>query len=124
MTGVRFQPERFANPVYLLNLLYLGLGACALCYVTWNVAVRILGAVRTSVYLYMIPVITIVTSAIVLHEPITWMTCLGTALTLAGLRFDAPRAVGRHAERNAGAMAPQHRKISKRDTKFLFGMLK
>ena len=27
----RFAPERFANPVYLFNILFLGLGASALC---------------------------------------------------------------------------------------------
>jgi drug/metabolite transporter (DMT)-like permease len=77
--------ERFANPIYLFNILFLGLGACALCFVTWNVAVKLLGAVKTSIYIYMIPVITVITSVIVLHEKITWMTGLGTALALAGL---------------------------------------
>ena len=32
--------ERFASPVNTLNLLYLGFGASALCFVTWNWAVR------------------------------------------------------------------------------------
>lgn len=31
------------EPVYLLNLLYLGLGASALCFVTWGFAVGRLG---------------------------------------------------------------------------------
>ena len=69
----------------LLNILYLGLGASALCFVTWNSAVKILGAVKTSAYIYLTPVITIVTSSIVLHEQITWITLAGTALTLTGL---------------------------------------
>jgi hypothetical protein len=34
--------------------LYLGLGASALCFVTWNFAVKELGAVKTSVYIYMV----------------------------------------------------------------------
>lgn len=44
--------ERFANPVYLLNILFLGLGASAACFVTWNFAVKALGAVKTSVYIW------------------------------------------------------------------------
>ena len=32
-----------------VDILYLGLGASALCFVTWNFAVQVLGAVRTSV---------------------------------------------------------------------------
>lgn len=40
----------------------------ALCFVTWNCAVKALGAVRTSVYIYMVPVITVAASAVILHE--------------------------------------------------------
>lgn len=77
--------ERFANPVYLGNLLFLGLGASALCFVTWNTAVRALGAVKTSIYIYLVPIITIITSALVLHEKITAISGAGTILTLLGL---------------------------------------
>ena len=56
-----------------------------MCFVTWNFAVKRLGAVRTSVCLYLVPVVTVVTSVLILREPLTWMTGLGTALTLIGL---------------------------------------
>lgn len=81
----KLELARFANPVYLLNIIYLGLGASALCFVTWNFAVKVLGAVKTSVYIYMVPVITVVTSVLILHEKITVLAGLGTLLTLAGL---------------------------------------
>jgi drug/metabolite transporter (DMT)-like permease len=81
----KLELARFANSVNLFNLLFLGLGACALCFVTWNFAVKVLGPVKTSIYIYMIPVITVVTSVIVLHEKITWLAAVGTVLTLAGL---------------------------------------
>ncbi len=84
--------ERFADPVCLLNILFLGLGASALCFVTWNFAVKVLGAVRTSVYIYLAPVVTVVTSVLVLHEPITWMTGCGMVLTMAGLFLSENRA--------------------------------
>ena len=82
-----FQPDltRFANPTCLLNILYLGLGASALCFVTWNFAVKELGAVKTSVYIYMVPVITVLTSVLILHERLTAFTLIGTILTLLGL---------------------------------------
>ncbi|MFQ9177153.1 MAG: DMT family transporter [Christensenellaceae bacterium] len=76
---------RMANIKYLFNLIFLGLGASALCFVTWNYAVKLLGAVKTSVYIYMVPVITIVASAIVLREQITLAMGVGTALALVGL---------------------------------------
>jgi len=82
-----FQPDlsRFANMTYLFNILYLGLGASALCFVTWNFAVKRLGAVKTSVYIYMVPVITVITSVLILHEQLTLLAGLGTLLTLIGL---------------------------------------
>lgn len=79
--------SRFTNITYLLNILYLGLGASALCFVTWNFAVKILGAVKTSIYIYMVPVITTVTSVLILKEPVTWISALGTLLTVIGLFF-------------------------------------
>jgi len=77
--------ERFSRSSNLFNILFLGLGASALCFVTWNTAVKILGAVKTSIYLYMVPAITVITSIIVLHEKITWIAACGTVLIAAGL---------------------------------------
>lgn len=84
-------PERFLKPVCLLNILFLGLCASALCFVTWNFAVSVLGAVKTSIYIYMVPVITVITSVIVLHEKITPLSALGVLLTLAGLMISEGR---------------------------------
>lgn len=80
-----FHLTRLADTANLFNILYLGLGASALCFVTWNFAVGALGAVKTSVYIYMVPVITVVTSVLVLKEPVTWISAAGTLLTVAGL---------------------------------------
>lgn len=77
--------QRFLKPAYALNFIYLGLGASALCFVTWSYAVKVLGAVKVSVYIYMVPVITVVTSMIVLKEEITWVAALGIGFTLIGL---------------------------------------
>lgn len=83
--------EKLAQPVNLLNFLYLGLCASAFCFVTWNSAVKVLGAVKTSVYIYMTPVVTVAMSAVILHEPVTWLILLGMALTLAGLFLSESR---------------------------------
>ncbi|WP_440109474.1 DMT family transporter [Paenibacillus sp. QZ-Y1] len=79
-----FDLRRFTNMANLSNFLYLGLGASALCFVTWNRAVSLLGAVKTSVYIYLVPVITVVSSTLILHERITWVIILGAFLTLLG----------------------------------------
>lgn len=83
--GFELNLNRFTNPVSLGNIIFLGLGASALCFVTWNMAVKILGAVKTSIYIYIVPVVTVVTSVIILKEEITVMALIGTILTLMGL---------------------------------------
>lgn len=85
MLDFRLDLGRFSNPVYLFNIIFLGLGASALCFVTWNFAVGVLGAIKTSVYIYMVPVITVATSVLVLREKITAAAGIGTVLTLSGL---------------------------------------
>lgn len=77
--------QRIFEPVFFFNLLFLGLGASAMCFVTWNFAVKVLGAVKTSVYIYLVPVITVLCSVVVLHETISTRAALGILLTLIGL---------------------------------------
>lgn len=76
---------RFTDMKNLLNILYLGVGASALCFVTWNYAVKILGAVKTSIYIYMVPAITVITSMLVLKETVTFLSITGTILAVVGL---------------------------------------
>lgn len=93
-----FKPsfEVLLEPVYLFNMLFLGFGASALCFVTWNLAVKIVGAIKTSLYIYLVPVITVATSIIVLHEKMTGMAIVGTLLTLVGLIVSERRVKLRH----------------------------
>lgn len=77
--------SRFAKPTNLFNILFLGLGASALCFACWNYAVGVLGAVKTSFYIYAQPVVTVAASALILRENITLIAGAGTLLTLAGL---------------------------------------
>ncbi|PWJ49600.1 DMT family transporter [Faecalicatena contorta] len=95
-----FKPNinQIIQPVNLFNILFLGLGASALCFVTWNLAVKILGAVKTSVYIYMVPVITVVTSVIVISEIITGIAVFGILLTLAGLFISELKTAAKQKE--------------------------
>ena len=91
MAGFSVSPEDILSPVMLLNLLYLGFCASALCFVTWNSAVGIIGPVSTSIYLYLTPVVTLVASAMVLGERMTGLAVIGVLLTLSGLVFSQSR---------------------------------
>lgn len=77
--------SRFSDMANLFNIFYLGIGASALCFATWNYAVKLLGAIKTSIYIYMVPVITVITSALILKEKVTLLCAAGTILTVAGL---------------------------------------
>lgn len=97
MFDFHLELSRFTNPVYLFNIIFLGLGASALCFVSWNLAVKVLGAVKTSIYIYMVPVITVVTSTLILHEQITALSIIGTLLTLAGLFLSERKTMRKEA---------------------------
>ena len=75
------------------NLLYLGLIASLVCYFLWNTAVKRLGALRASTYVYFSPVVTMIASALILGETITPLALGGAFLILLGLAL---------AERQAG----------------------
>lgn len=82
-----FDPDwgAFCDMTLLGHILFLGVGASAICFVTWAFAMKRLGAVSLNVYLYLIPVITMILSAIFLGEPLTAMSITGAAMTLVGL---------------------------------------
>jgi len=73
------------RPVVWGNLLFLGLVASLLCYFLWNLSVKKLGAVRTTNYVYLIPLVTLLTSVIVINETITWIAIAGAILILGGV---------------------------------------
>lgn len=73
------------EPVNLANMLYLGIGASAICFLTWNFATKYLGVVKTTVYIYASPVVTVITAYLVLNEPITLYKLIGMILAIVGL---------------------------------------
>ena len=83
----RLELSRFSNLSFLMHILFLGLCASALCFITWNTAVECLGPVKTASYIYAVPGITLLSSAIFLNETITFLAILGMAFTLIGLLF-------------------------------------
>ncbi len=77
--------ETLSQPVNLFNLVHLSFLASALGFVTWNTAVSYLGAVKSSVYIYMTPVVTIIVAAAVLGEHLTLMGAAGVLLVIIGV---------------------------------------
>lgn len=74
-----------AHPFSLLSLVLLALIASGVCYYLWNKAVVILGPVRTSMYIYLVPFVNMVFCALLLGEVITLMMAAGGLLVIAGM---------------------------------------
>lgn len=84
-TDFSLEINKLCEPVVVFNLLFLGILASAICFVTWNTAVKILGPVKASVYIYIQPAITIFFSYIFLKERLTVYSSIGAVLTIIGL---------------------------------------
>jgi len=95
MLDFRWDLHRIAEGANLFNLLFLGLGASAMCFVAWNWSVGVLGAIRTSAYIYLVPVITVIAAYLLLEETITATALAGALLTLVGLVVSERRLIGR-----------------------------
>lgn len=78
-------PSVLIEPQNLGNLLFLGFVASAMCFVTWGVAVKRLGPVISSTYIYLVPAITATASIILLGEPLSAFIVIGVILTIVGL---------------------------------------
>lgn len=51
-----------------LKIAYLGIIGSALCYLFWNMAIRRIGVLKTNLYIYSIPLVTLLVSAVFLEE--------------------------------------------------------
>lgn len=67
------------------SLLFLAVMASLVCFVLWNLVIKHIGVVKSSNYLYLNPVITCITSAIVLGEKITPVAVTGALCIMAGV---------------------------------------
>lgn len=69
----------------VIAFLYVGLLSSAGTALLWNFSITILGAVKTSIYIYAIPVVAVIASMIILHETITPVILAGIAITIVGV---------------------------------------
>ena len=77
--------EVLLRPEVLWNLLFLGVVASMICYVTWNWVISKLGAVIATNWVYFNPITTILFAWWLLKEQITVWFLLGSALILLGM---------------------------------------
>ena len=80
-----FSPAVLGQPVVWLNLLFLGLVASLACFIIWNLVMSKLGNVTSTNYVYLNPVFTLITAALILGERMSPMSIIGCTAILAGV---------------------------------------
>lgn len=83
--------DALKQPEIAMNFLFLGVGASALGFFLWNLATKWIGAVKTSVYIYISPIVTVLLSVIILHERLTLISVFGAVLIIIGLMVSQQR---------------------------------
>jgi drug/metabolite transporter (DMT)-like permease len=73
------------RPDVMGNLLFLGCIASMVCFLAWNWAMKKIGEVAVTNYVYFNPVTTVLFAWMVLSERITLYFIIGTVLILAGM---------------------------------------
>lgn len=74
-----------STPQYLFNFLFLGLFCSAFAYLVWNEVMRILGPIKANNYLYVQPIVTMLSAYLILDEEIMMLGYLGCVLIIGGI---------------------------------------
>ena len=69
----------------LLNMLFLALICSMAAFFIWNLVIKKIGAIRSSNYLYLDPIVSIIMGVIVLNERVGLVAVVGCALVLLGV---------------------------------------
>ena len=83
--ALRVNVSRFSSLINWVNLVFLGVFASAASFVFWNMACKVLGTVRTSIGLYLTPIIGVFAAMLFLGERVSWMEVCGGVLILVGV---------------------------------------
>lgn len=89
--GLNTDLTRFTNTTSLFSLLFLGIFASCTCYLAWNYATSAIGPINSSLYIYAIPIVTIIFAAIVLHESVNAISIAGILLVIIGTAISSFR---------------------------------
>jgi len=78
-------------------ILYLGVGASAICYLCWNAAIARLGAARTAIFGNLIPIFSTLEAVFILGEEILPIHIISGIIVISGLLlanlFSPPKAI-------------------------------
>ena len=83
--GWTFPLSGFLEAKVLLNIVFLSVVASLGCYATWNLVIKRLGAVKSSNYIYLNPLFTLLGATLILGERMAPLAAIGCLVTLAGV---------------------------------------
>ena len=86
-----FEPESnfsfsvFSNPQVWGNFIFLGIFCSMIAFYLWALVIKSIGAIQANNYLYIQPIVTLIASALILHEKVSVVGYTGCALILVGV---------------------------------------
>ena len=83
--GRPFEISYLADAGNLFGLFFLGVLGSGMCFILWNHSVRVLGVVKSNIFIYAMPVVTLIAGHLVFDEAITVMAVIGMAMVIAGM---------------------------------------
>lgn len=92
--------DKLSDPIILGNILFLGFVASTLGFISWNWALRVIGTVKATNYVYFQSSVTLIVASIVLGETITPMAVGGVLLLIFGMVLAQRKPSNDHSEQN------------------------
>ena len=83
--GKEFDLAHLLEPINMFGLFFLGvLGSCV-CFMLWNHSVKVIGVIKSNIFIYAMPVVTLIAGHVAFDETITIMAVIGMALVISGM---------------------------------------
>ena len=83
--GAPFDVSAMLSTTKILSLLYLGVVCSAACYIMWNRSIRDIGVLKANIYIYAIPMVTLIVGAVFMNETVTLLGAAGIVLVISGM---------------------------------------
>lgn len=73
------------QPSIVVGVLFLAIVASSLAFIFWNKSIEMIGTFKTSLFIYLIPVVTMILSFMIIDDPITLYKSIGAIMIIGGL---------------------------------------
>lgn len=90
--GIAYAPDRWPSAGVTASVVALGLVCTATAFMLFFALVAEVGPVRSTLVTYLNPAVAVAAGALVLDEPVTWLTAAGFVLVLTGSALASRRA--------------------------------